>query len=548
METITFYSYKGGVGRTLALANVAHYLALLGQKVVTIDFDLEAPGLHYKLFPVDPNRSFSPGLVDYVNDQISGDNAERAILDYIIPVNTLPGATGQIWLLPAGGAPNPAYWAKLSSIPWNHLIYGDEATGSVMFLELKEKIREALQPDFLLIDARTGITEIGGVATSLLADKLVCLLTSSRESLDGSRVVLRALSRSLRAPGAGPLRIFPVLSRVPVRHRDTERQIIDRALAFLNEPAADFAATLEFADIPVLHHEASLSEAERLLIGQDDGVAAGPLLQDYLRLFARVTAGLVSRETEPEIERALRGLLDSTEETLETRHAALAIAARRAAQDPDNPERQRGLLVSYTELGDAQMRHGDLSGALDSFRAGMAIADRLAARDPGNAGWQNDLSVSFDRVGDVLVDQGKLPEAEKTYRDSLAIADRLAKSDPGNAGWQRDLSVSFEKVGDVLVAQGKLPEAEKTYRDSLAIRDRLAKSDPGNAGWQRDLSLSYGQVADVLLRRQQNGEARDMAAKALAKARDNLARFPQDRRIAVGIPRFEDLARRAGVP
>ncbi|MCJ7630864.1 AAA family ATPase, partial [Candidatus Bathyarchaeota archaeon] len=50
METITFYSYKGGVGRTLALANVAMYLTRFGQKVCIMDFDLEAPGLHYK-FP-----------------------------------------------------------------------------------------------------------------------------------------------------------------------------------------------------------------------------------------------------------------------------------------------------------------------------------------------------------------------------------------------------------------------------------------------------------------------------------------------------------------
>jgi MinD-like ATPase involved in chromosome partitioning or flagellar assembly len=48
METITFYSYKGGSGRSLALATAAVYLAKLGFRVVALDFDLEAPGLHYK--------------------------------------------------------------------------------------------------------------------------------------------------------------------------------------------------------------------------------------------------------------------------------------------------------------------------------------------------------------------------------------------------------------------------------------------------------------------------------------------------------------------
>ena len=51
MKTITFYSYKGGVGRTLALANIAKRLSEFGKKVCLIDFDLEAPGLHHPLSP-----------------------------------------------------------------------------------------------------------------------------------------------------------------------------------------------------------------------------------------------------------------------------------------------------------------------------------------------------------------------------------------------------------------------------------------------------------------------------------------------------------------
>ena len=56
METIAFYSYKGGVGRSLLVANAARFLGMLGKRVVALDLDIEAPGLHYKLGrPPDPD-------------------------------------------------------------------------------------------------------------------------------------------------------------------------------------------------------------------------------------------------------------------------------------------------------------------------------------------------------------------------------------------------------------------------------------------------------------------------------------------------------------
>jgi MinD-like ATPase involved in chromosome partitioning or flagellar assembly len=45
-QVVTFYSYKGGTGRTMALANVAWILAANRRKVLVVDWDLESPGLH----------------------------------------------------------------------------------------------------------------------------------------------------------------------------------------------------------------------------------------------------------------------------------------------------------------------------------------------------------------------------------------------------------------------------------------------------------------------------------------------------------------------
>ena len=65
MKVITFYSYKGGVGRTLAASNFAVYLAKLGLKTVVIDFDLEAPGIDAK-FGLPELSSNQKGLLDYI--------------------------------------------------------------------------------------------------------------------------------------------------------------------------------------------------------------------------------------------------------------------------------------------------------------------------------------------------------------------------------------------------------------------------------------------------------------------------------------------------
>ena len=58
---VTFYSYKGGTGRTMAVANVAWILAANGRRVLAVDWDLDSPGLHrfYQLLPPPPGGDLS---------------------------------------------------------------------------------------------------------------------------------------------------------------------------------------------------------------------------------------------------------------------------------------------------------------------------------------------------------------------------------------------------------------------------------------------------------------------------------------------------------
>src|ERR1700704_4721655 len=63
-KSITFYSYKGGVGRSMALVNIACLLAKMAKKILIVDWDVEAPGLHF-FFNTDKEK---PGLVDLFTD------------------------------------------------------------------------------------------------------------------------------------------------------------------------------------------------------------------------------------------------------------------------------------------------------------------------------------------------------------------------------------------------------------------------------------------------------------------------------------------------
>ena len=80
MKTFAFYTYKGGTGRSLLLANTAHHLARLGKRVVAVDFDLEAPGLHYKLnLPARRPTDAVPecGVVDYLLAATQGEGPPK---------------------------------------------------------------------------------------------------------------------------------------------------------------------------------------------------------------------------------------------------------------------------------------------------------------------------------------------------------------------------------------------------------------------------------------------------------------------------------------
>ena len=116
MYITTFYSFKGGVGRTMALVNAAVKLAQAGRRVLVVDFDLEAPGLD--TFDVLKPREEVPGVIDFVTQYLESGQAPD-VSDFIGECPPISEGDGKLWIMPSGR--NETYAANFNQVDWGDL-------------------------------------------------------------------------------------------------------------------------------------------------------------------------------------------------------------------------------------------------------------------------------------------------------------------------------------------------------------------------------------------------------------------------------------------
>jgi MinD-like ATPase involved in chromosome partitioning or flagellar assembly len=181
-KKVTFYSFKGGVGRTLALLDVAVMLARAGQRVVAVDMDLEAPGFH-RYPAIQPPAEDHPGVSDYVLDRLAG--PERSIEPYTYRPPII-GVDDRLVIVPAGRRPREL----AESIPQLYQPLGERA---LIFQLFVARLVGAFAPDFILFDSRTGLAEIAAVCTVELADAIVAFTGLNPQGIDGLADVLESI-------------------------------------------------------------------------------------------------------------------------------------------------------------------------------------------------------------------------------------------------------------------------------------------------------------------------------------------------------------------
>ena len=194
---VTFYSYKGGVGRSMAVANVAWMLAeKFHKRVLVVDWDLEAPGLH-RFFNVQDSE-VSKGLIELLNDYKALVREEQKSLpEKLVDVSKYIQTArvfregGKISIL-AAGKQDKHYATEINQFSWEEFYAKWHGFGFIEYL--KKELKKLPELDIVIVDSRTGVTDIGGICTLQLPDIVVLLFALNDQNIEGVKLVAQRIS------------------------------------------------------------------------------------------------------------------------------------------------------------------------------------------------------------------------------------------------------------------------------------------------------------------------------------------------------------------
>lgn len=287
---VTFYSFKGGVGRTTALLSCAWQLAASGKRVAVIDLDLEAPGLA-ALLGVESAR----GVTDYLVDHIA--TGSGSLDDMGVQPSALGDAAGFFTLYPAGTL-DLQYIEKLARLDFvsTSTASSDGASPAEAALtSLIKQIKSKVDPEYIFIDSRAGLHDIAGLSLHRLAHVDVLVARAGEQSYRGLDLALHALRRR---KGRDGLQCLVVHTMAPGKDLpeavEEEREFRGRARRSFSDHIYSDEMKGVFAEDPpdAPHIPAVLRLDNRLVRFASVANIADALLRapDYVDLLTRIVA------------------------------------------------------------------------------------------------------------------------------------------------------------------------------------------------------------------------------------------------------------------
>jgi cellulose biosynthesis protein BcsQ len=351
----TFYSYKGGTGRSMALANFAWIMAANGKRVLAIDWDLEAPGLHryFRPFLVDPDLFETDGLIDTfwsfaasaMERAPSGKNAApdygadvvEALDDATRRLDSKFFSTGGYIDFIGAGRQGGTYSERVNSFDWKRFY---ELGGAKVLTAAKAHLRKRY--DWVLIDSRTGVSDTSGICTIQMPKTVVAYFTLNRQSIDGVTAILRSIRafRSASVDGS-KIKFFPIATRI----ENAEQVRLEVARGYARHSLAEFLPKVmqsrprEYWDqMEITYRPAYAFEEVLAAFGDATGAAgaADTMLSQVEATAQRITGDEKLRI--PEIVEA-----DRAEVLAKYAFAAQRSSATRDAQTADDTDFLRGV-------------------------------------------------------------------------------------------------------------------------------------------------------------------------------------------------------------
>ncbi len=299
---VVFYSFKGGLGRSTCLAAFAIQRARLGERVCVLDLDLDSPGVGRLLAADADGLTATWGVVDFLVEQPT---ADAPLADYYHRCDRVAGA-GELIVFPAGRV-NEDYADKLARVDLEEAPpAADSSLGKLL-----ARVRAELAPKWILLDARTGISESAGRLLSGLAHLHVLLGTTQDQSWQGLNRVLDRLGKARVERGLPQHEVLLIQAMVPAgseaarfaRHAfaaRAEREFAERYYAADDTEeavAASFWTTADTDSLTAPHVPVPVDYETKLAAFGDiaevaDALCAGPYAEIATRIAERFESEL----------------------------------------------------------------------------------------------------------------------------------------------------------------------------------------------------------------------------------------------------------------
>ena len=176
------YSVKGGVGRSTTAAILAWHLARQGEDVLTIDLDLESPGLASALLKPRVKPNF--GVTDWFVEELVGQG--KLLIDQIVGIPTWSqDLQGTVWVAPAHGHNPGEYLAKLGRV------YMDTAADrwTARLRRMIDSLEERLKPTVVILESRSGLHDVAAATITDLSAEVLLFAVDSPANWLGYRIL-----------------------------------------------------------------------------------------------------------------------------------------------------------------------------------------------------------------------------------------------------------------------------------------------------------------------------------------------------------------------